>query len=469
VSSRGNLAIGDVLGDRYLIESVLGEGGMGTVYLARHIALRTPVAIKILHAQYSLDDDYRTRFVREARVTASLKHPNAVQVMDFGQFGDILYIAMEFLRGPTLRAVERHYGSDLSYDRIHGYATALADVLRAAHALPLTHRDLKPENIIVEDAYSEHERLVVVDFGLAFIANASEELGRMTETGIVVGTPLYVAPEQAEGAAVGPSADIYSLGCIFYELAAGKPPFLGKSTLAILNGHLFVPPKSLAGLVRDETVPSGFVHLVMAMLHKLPRARPTAEEVLDTLELVSPHHRIRPRARGEMAVQDRSQRAVTLSPAADSSTAVWPADQPTLRATDTQPDASAMATQPVSSGLSTGGVMAITSHIGLAGMEVTDEVIQQFAANGVGVIERPDGQPGADDALLVALEIDVEAAAAVVAAGTPVLAGARAGDMARIAGLLRAGVAEVVTLPVESTDLVRKTLRAIRKARRRQG
>ncbi len=453
MSLSGELLPGTEIAGRYVITSPLGSGGIGSVYRALHKGLRVEVALKTLHLQYSLNQEFRVRFEREARVMARLKHPGAVDVQDFGEHEGMLFLVMELLRGRNLREV-LHKASG-TYEQTHRRAEQLAAVLAEAHRIGLVHRDLKPENVLVEYPGEDRERLVVVDFGLAFLEGGGAELGRMTETGIVVGTPLYVSPEQAEGAGVGGAADVYSLGCMLYELVAGQPPFLGRSTLQILNGHLFVPPKPLGTLVGEEEVPTGFSQLVMSMLAKSPRERPSAEEVVERLRYVSPRSTLRPRGRGDLALQDRGERAVTLDGGVRRPSAPLAA---TLPASSSRAPSSEEA--PSLLGASVGVV-------GLTGFPVTSEVIQQFAANGLAVALRPDGAPEAGDAIWVSLEVSPEAARAAVAQGFTVVAATSPGDMERFSQLLRAGVAEVLTLPLDTADLVRNTLRALKKARRR--
>ncbi len=295
--SQGQMhGVGTVLGGRYLLESVRGVGGMGTVYQATHLTLDSPVAVKVLHAQFSRDEAYRKRFEREARVLSRLRHPSAVHVHDFGLHEGLLYIVMELIEGVSLReALVRRAPERLSYAELFHVASSLMDVLVTAHALPLVHRDLKPENILIESLPSGQERVIVVDFGMAFVVG-SGELGRMTETGVVVGTPLYVSPEQAEGLAVGPPADIYSVGCILYELCAGRPPFMGKSSVHILNSHLFLEPPPLDEQAAAQHVPAPIRALIHAMLHKMPESRPSAGEALGALQRCPPTDAARPLA-----------------------------------------------------------------------------------------------------------------------------------------------------------------------------
>lgn len=456
MSLSGELLPGTEIAGRYVITSPLGSGGIGSVYRALHRGLRVEVALKTLHLQYSLNQEFRVRFEREARVMARLKHPGAVDVQDFGEHEGMLFLVMELLRGRNLREVL--HKSSSSYERTHTRAEQLAAVLAEAHRIGLVHRDLKPENVIVEHPGEDRERLVVVDFGLAFLEGGGAELGRMTETGIVVGTPLYVSPEQAEGASVGGAADIYSLGCMLYEMVAGQPPFLGRSTLQILNGHLFVPPKPLGTLVGEEEVPTGFSQLVMSMLAKSPRERPSAAEVVERLRYVSPRSTLRPRGRGDLALQDRGERAVTM----DGAGRRPPTPAPLAPTQPASASSRALAAEEAPSLLG-----ASVGVVGLTGFPVTNEVIQQFAANGLAVALRPDGAPAEGDVIWVSLEASPEAARAAIQQGIPVVAATSPGDMERFSQLLRAGVAEVLTLPLDTADLVRKTLRALKKARRR--
>jgi len=263
---------GDLLAGKYRIVAPLGEGAMGVVWRAQQLELGRDVAVKILHANLAARSDARARFAREAKVAATLNHEHAVRVLDFGEAPAGLFLVMELVPGRTLRMLLD--GGVPPRREALQIALAIAQVLEAAHRINLVHRDIKPENTFV-DRTDDGPAVRVVDFGLAFIADATSSIGRMTEEGILGGTPAYMSPEQARGKAVGPASDIYSLGCTLYELIAGRPPFLG-AVAELLTRHAYAPPITLHELELEPPIEPALDQLVGAMLGKSPPLRPTA-------------------------------------------------------------------------------------------------------------------------------------------------------------------------------------------------
>jgi serine/threonine-protein kinase len=248
----------------YEVLGVLGRGGMGVVYRARQVALDRPVALKMILAGPSATAQQMQRFRAEAEVIARLQHPNVIQVFDVGAVGGRPYCALELVEGGSL--ADRLDGTPWKPPAAAGLVAALADGVQAAHARGIVHRDLKPGNVLL----TRDGRPKVTDFGLA--KRLDETLG-LTQTGMVLGTPQYMAPEQATGRAgsAGPAADIYALGVLLYELLTGRPPFHGPTTLETLRrvqGQEPVPPRRLEPEVsRDlETV-------CLRCLHKEPGKR----------------------------------------------------------------------------------------------------------------------------------------------------------------------------------------------------
>ena len=214
--------IGRVIDGRYRIDRVLGQGGMGAVFVAEHLTLAKPVALKIILPQLAGDAELAQRFAREAMVSAKLEHPHVASALDYGTLAEGgAYLVMQLARGRGLRAW------------LHGRAdprtaiaigAQIADALGAAHAHGIVHRDLKPENVIVEERDGGlHAR--VLDFGIARVADAAKGDAPLTRLGTVMGTAGYMAPEQAVGEAVDARADVYALGVILWELVAGKTLF----------------------------------------------------------------------------------------------------------------------------------------------------------------------------------------------------------------------------------------------------
>ncbi|MGH2677743.1 MAG: Stk1 family PASTA domain-containing Ser/Thr kinase [Actinomycetota bacterium] len=218
-----------ILNERYEIESTLGEGGMARVYRGTDGVLGRPVAIKVLADRYANDDTFVTRFRREAQAAAALNHPNVVSVFDTGDDGQAHYIVMEYVPGHTLADVLKREGP-LDPDRAARIAENVATALQAAHERGLVHRDVKPGNVMIDP----QGRTKVMDFGIARAATDDT----LTQTGAVLGTAAYLSPEQARGDPVDARSDIYSLGCVLYEMLTGRPPFTGDSPVAIAYAHV---------------------------------------------------------------------------------------------------------------------------------------------------------------------------------------------------------------------------------------
>jgi serine/threonine-protein kinase len=268
------LSVEAIAAGRYRIERVLGHGGMASVYLARDSELDRPVALKILAEQLGSDEEFRRRFLREAQLAARLSHANVVQVYDAGEEDDRPYIVMEFVRGLTLADVLANRGSLPVAEAAHITRQAALG-LQHAHAAGLVHRDVKPGNLLVRD----DGVVKIADFGIARAA----ELSHVTQFGTVLGTAAYLSPEQARGDEVTASADIYSLGAVFYEELTGRPPFRfsNLAELAEQQREGAVTP------VRDlePSVPHEIEALVMRCLAREPRFRPgSAAEVVRALE-----------------------------------------------------------------------------------------------------------------------------------------------------------------------------------------
>lgn len=307
--------VGHMIGDRYRVERKLGEGGMGIVFLVRHVGIERDFALKLLSPRLSFDENYRERFEREARINARLRHPNVVQVFDNGTHQGLLYMVMELLNGMALSDL-LWSGQLTELSAILQIGQQIADALTAAHQIGLIHRDLKPENVLVEThPDTGMHRCVLLDFGLAFIQN-SDDLGRLTRADelTVAGTPLYMSPEQLSAAPLSAATDIYAFGCMMYELLTGKTPFEGEAEptiIKIMTAHMFQAPKPLRHVLPDLPLPLD--ELVMLMLSKDASMRPTAVRVAEQLReiehLPASHGRGGVlRARRERQVQGPTQR-----------------------------------------------------------------------------------------------------------------------------------------------------------------
>ncbi len=252
------------LADRYAIDRELGAGGMATVYLAEDVRHHRKVAIKVLHPELSavLGPE---RFLKEIELTANLQHPHILPLFDSGNAGGLLYYVMPYIDGETLRARLEREGQLPITDALR-IATEAADALQYAHDRGVVHRDIKPENILLQNGHA-----LVADFGIAL---AVEQAGgvRMTQTGLSLGTPHYMAPEQAMGDKhIGPRADIYALGAVTYEMLAGEPPFTGPNSQAIVAKVITEAPPSLAA--HRRSVSANVDAAVARALEKLPADR----------------------------------------------------------------------------------------------------------------------------------------------------------------------------------------------------
>ncbi|HZT85310.1 MAG TPA: protein kinase [Gaiellaceae bacterium] len=228
---------GDLIADRYELEELVGTGGMSSVFRARDRQLDRRVAIKILHEHYAGDPEYLERFRREARAVARLSHPNIVTVIDRGADGGRQYIVFEHIEGENLKELVLRTGR-LPVRRALELALAVADGLSFAHEHGLVHRDVKPQNVLL----SREGEVKVTDFGIARSLHVEHGV---TQTGTVLGTGEYLAPEQASGKQVSPATDVYSLGVVLWELLAGDIPFVGENFVAIALRHVNEPPPSL--------------------------------------------------------------------------------------------------------------------------------------------------------------------------------------------------------------------------------
>ncbi|MCT9929994.1 protein kinase [Planotetraspora sp. A-T 1434] len=265
--------IGRQLGD-YMVEAVVGRGGMATVYRARDQRLGRPVALKILAPQLSHDHRFRDRFVRESRLVASIDHPNIIPIYEAGERDDLLFIAMRYVEGSDMRKLVQSAGP-LPVARANRLFSQIASALDAAHANGLVHRDVKPANILV----TESDHVYLTDFGLT--KSSSAEAG-LTSHGHFMGTPRYVAPEQIRGLPVDGRSDLYAFACVVYEALAGQPPFQRDTELALLYAHVSHDPPPLTPYRND--LPHS-VNVVMARgLAKTPDERfPTCQAFVAAL------------------------------------------------------------------------------------------------------------------------------------------------------------------------------------------
>lgn len=277
----GRLRRDDVLLNHYVVQDLIGVGGMGAVYRGQQRETHQAVAIKVLWRDLASDPVEVKRFTREARAASLVAHPNSVRVFDFGTDPRThsLFIIMEFLSGHKLSDVLRHTPI-LSPVRAVHICTQVCKALEEAHRHGIVHRDIKPDNIFLQDLAGEKDFAKILDFGLAKFVTGSYERGQLTRPGFVVGSPEYMAPEQAAGSEVGPTADIYALGVVLYELLTGRLPFNAQSTADLLRQHILEPPQRIIGLPGTEGVPPALEGVVMRCLAKDPDERPPTADAL---------------------------------------------------------------------------------------------------------------------------------------------------------------------------------------------
>ncbi len=270
-TAQGNL-LGSVIADRYHIVKKLGEGGMGAVYLGEHVKMGRQSAIKVMSASMASDPDAIARFNREAANAARINHPNVCAIYDFGETPDgIIYLAMEFIEGESLGDVLDREGA-LGPQRAVAILQQTADALQAAHDLGIVHRDLKPDNIMLARGRGGAELVKVVDFGIAK-AMSGQEGQQVTKTGLVVGTPEYMSPEQLSGDVLDGRSDIYSLGLVFFRMLTGTFAFEADSAQEVMIKRLTDEPLPLARARPDLGVPEALQRVMDRALARMPGDR----------------------------------------------------------------------------------------------------------------------------------------------------------------------------------------------------
>jgi serine/threonine-protein kinase len=272
--------IGRVIADRYLMLARLGEGGMGRVYLAEHVKMNRQCAIKVMNPSLINDTDSSTRFAREASNAARILHPNVAAVFDYGESDKIVYLVMEYVDGESLSTILKRE-APLEPRRALDIARQVADGLAAAHELGIIHRDLKPDNIIVARSRSHKEIPKVVDFGIAKAMSETPQ-DALTRSGLVIGTPEYMSPEQLLGDPVDARADVYSLGCILYQMLTGVQAFAADSREQMIRRRLHESPPHLREVMPE--LPGRLDTLIVHMLARSPGDRVgSAAEARDAL------------------------------------------------------------------------------------------------------------------------------------------------------------------------------------------
>lgn len=276
--------IGRIFLGRYEAVRLLGEGGMGKVYLARQLDLGRQVVVKVMHDEVAADPKFRDRFQRETLLMARFAHPYAVALYD-ASISDGPCIVMEYIRGVNLETLLQKNGR-LNYARVGRLVSQLCEVLQAAHEQGLIHRDLKPANLMIVDHDTPREKVKVMDFGLAKLLDAGDiKEYRASSAEFAVGTPGYINPEQVRGDEVDHRGDIYSVGVMLYELLTGRLPFVGPSSMDLMLAHATEMPPRFGDLGLNIDIPEPIEACVFTCLEKNPEDRPqSAAELAEMYE-----------------------------------------------------------------------------------------------------------------------------------------------------------------------------------------
>ena len=265
---RVDMYVGSTFDNRYVIDEPLREGGMGLVYKATHKGIGKAVAIKVLREDMVSDPEMLKRFRNEARAVSLVESPHIIDITDYGILPDgARYYVMELLEGESLGDLLARTGP-MHFAKMVHIAKQIAMGLGAAHKAGIIHRDLKPDNVMIIRFGQEENFVKVLDFGIAKVASDSQKL---TKTGAVFGTPLYMSPEQAAGIELDQRTDIYALGVIMFEMASGRVPFNAENVMAILSQHMYKAPPSLRSLVPD--IPEALEAIIVRLLAKKPESR----------------------------------------------------------------------------------------------------------------------------------------------------------------------------------------------------
>ncbi|HZX95294.1 MAG TPA: serine/threonine-protein kinase [Myxococcales bacterium] len=285
--------VGQVVAGRFKLEELIGQGGMGKVYRARHLALDRLVCLKMLKPALLEDPTVVGRFEREAKAASRLNHANSIQVLDFGrnESDGGLFIAMEYVQGKDLRVVLRDEWP-VPEERLCNIMAQVLAALGEAHAHNVIHRDLKPENIMVEQRRDQTDFVKVLDFGIAKILDS--DLPGLTRSDVVCGTPQYMAPEQATGTQLDARCDLYAVGVILYQMVTGHLPFDGQNSMDVLTRHVNERPMPPRRRAPAASISGAMEALILHALEKNPAARPQTAEQFRQLVLAVPRQKSAP-------------------------------------------------------------------------------------------------------------------------------------------------------------------------------
>jgi serine/threonine protein kinase len=289
VSARGEIAadpfLGHIVDERFRVEALLGAGTVGSVYRAHDSAHDRTVALKIWNGS-AHDDQTRGRFMRELKALSTLRHPNIVDLQGYGMCDALPYVAMEYLDGQTLDALLAN-GQPLDTTLVFEVMTQVLQALAYAHELGVVHRDLKPDNVVLVTGARGQPLVKLLDYGLAKFLSPDDDPvqdSALTMTGMIMGTPLYMAPEQAAGKSVDARADVYTAGCLLFEMLSGNPPYSAESNAELIRMHLMAEIPKLADARRDVIVTEELQEWLERALAKRPEERfAHAREMLTAL------------------------------------------------------------------------------------------------------------------------------------------------------------------------------------------
>jgi tRNA A-37 threonylcarbamoyl transferase component Bud32 len=264
--------VGTVLSGRYRLLQKLGVGGMATVYLAEQVTIGKRFAVKVLHNVQLQHPESVERFLREARAVSKIHHEHVIEVVDFGQVTEGVYMVMELLVGEDL-CTRLTRERRIAWPRARIIALQVCRALAVAHAVGVVHRDLKPENCFLIERGGDPDFVKVLDFGIAKVRSGSIGGRALTELGMVFGTPAYMSPEQADGLEVDARTDVYTLGVVMFEMLTGRPPFVAETPMGFLKQHMFNAPPSPRRLVPDAEIPLEAEAVLLKALQKDPALR----------------------------------------------------------------------------------------------------------------------------------------------------------------------------------------------------
>jgi eukaryotic-like serine/threonine-protein kinase len=361
VEKKGDLT-DTVVADRYRVLKKLGEGGMGQVYLAEHVRMKRKSALKVMRPDVGVDPDAIARFTREATNASHIEHPNVAAIHDFGETSDgVIYLAMEFVEGKPLSSVLEDEGA-MPPARAASVIRQTAAGLQAAHELSIVHRDLKPDNIMVARNKDGTDKVKIVDFGIAKATNNDSQ--KVTSTGVMIGTPAYMSPEQVGGGVVNGSTDQFSLACTAFEMLTGELPFEGTTTYELITARITGSSRRLHQVRTDITWPAGLEDVLQKAMAPTADARyATVVAFADAFEaavkgLTVPD--LRPSQAGTQVLTAKDLPPTRVGPSAGAA----PAAAPAGKASATSSPASAPAPEKKGSGMMIGIAAVVLVAVG---------------------------------------------------------------------------------------------------------